>query len=477
MIYNDAISNGMSNGVPKLSFGVLDDGAETEVIARRAEALERNNTIARSVLDRSVENLIGTGIKLRATTSSPEFNKAVMKRWKFYQMGNRLDVRRMMSFDGLQIAGARDMLRGGDCGYAMLKIRGRPQLQFIENSMIAQPPYADANVIDGIEWGDVGQPIAFYIRTYDVHGVVEYVRVTARDFIYLCDHPRASAGRGLSRFCGSFSMFNNFAGFIDAVVKTARVQNAQAIMAKSKSPKKSLEGRAGNQTTTDADTNQFRTIPIEGGSVNFVPDAEEWIAFQPTAPGANIDTAVSTLGRFLGLAFGMAYDDVFLDFSNASYSNSRMRRLALNVTVAVFQQYFKTAFFDRFWPWFVSCEVKNGGITVPAPEDAWEYEWIPNARPSVDQLVEARALEILLRNFLETHQNAVEASGYDWKTFLETLLRNREELPAMESATSTNPKPKGKGASKSEDPEDPDESDTPSSGSGKKKPAGKARRK
>jgi capsid protein len=413
------------------AFGLLDDGADAGVIRTRANHLERNNGLAQSVLRRSVENFVGPRIALRPASKTKAYNDAVAKRQKFYFSGHHLDVRRLRSFDGLVRLAVWSMLRDGDCGFILLKINGKPQLQFIEGGLIDQPPYAGPNVRDGIEWGTNGQPLAFYIRSYDEYGMFTHTRVAARDFIYLCDNPRGSSTRGMSRFNGSFSMFNNLAGFVDAAVKTARTQNAQAIVAEENTPGGGgIQGRAGNGTVTDSDGNTFRTIPIQGGAVNIVKNVKSMTAFQPTAPGANLDSGVTVFGRFVGLNFGMPYDDVFLDYSKSTYSNSRMRRLAMAVAIELFQIDFKAAFFDRFWPWFTSVITKNGEVDVERPDDAWEYEWTPSARPSNDPLKDAQAAKLQLDMGTEAPQNIAEANGYDWVTLLETIKRNREELQA-----------------------------------------------
>lgn len=456
MSYNDA-KNPTGYCDFRSGFGLLDEGIDLATMRDRARALERNNAIARSILDRCVENFIGTGIKLRPTTSSGEFNAEVEGVWKYYSSGQRLDVRRLFSFDDLQRLICRSILRDGDVAILLLKINGIPQLQLIESDLIEQPYATSFTIQDGIEWGPNGQPVAFWIRVYDEMGTVTHQRVEARNVIYLANHVRASRTRGLTTYAGSFDMHNNFAGFIGATVKSARVQAGSAIIAKAKNTQQAWTRNQGKVTETDADGNTFRTIPIEGGAVNVIPDTEDMIPFSPSQPGPFIDQAVSTLGRFLGLAFGMPYDDIFLDFSKSNFSNSRMRRIAMNVTVDVFQQMLKTAFFDRFWPWFVSSIVKAGMVKTPEPRDSWSYDWTPNARPSNDLQKDATAWELMDRLGVITPQEIVESMGTDWKTHVETLRANREQLKGLLPSRQA-PAP-GAGGEKSQ-PEPEDAQDT-----------------
>jgi capsid protein len=105
--------------------------------------------------------------------------------------------------------------------------------------------------------------------------------------------------------------------------------------------------------------------------------------------------------------------------------------LQAEATAYLEQDDFAATFLARVYPWFVSKCVKNGLIAVPAPADAWAFEWIPQGRPWVDPTKEIDAAEKAINLGLETRSNVAMERGYD---FAELVARNKQDRAMLAAA-------------------------------------------
>lgn len=401
----------------------------------RARRLEDQSPLAAGILYRSTENVIGTGIDVRPMTDSPEFNREIGELWGEWTGGKLADVRRMYSFGQLQRLSYRAKKRDGDCGFILIDRMEQgyqwPELQFVECDDIRTPTMAsNANlrrIVEGVEFNDSLAPVAFWID-----GVDGPRRVLARDFVFMLNTYRAKVARGTSGFRGTYRLFDQLEGHIEAVVVAARIAASQAMIGKRKRPEKHLERlRDKVGTTHTADGRPVAATIIEAGRINWIDTDEELVGFNPTQPHQDFPGFLVAIARFLGLKFGLTVERVLLDFSKANYSVSRSTALQEQKAAEPEQQEFNADFFARVYPWFVSKMVARGRVKSKPPRNMWAYEWIPNGRPLVEPSKEAPGLKTLIELGIEAPEYLAAERGYDWKKLLETLKRNKAELEAV----------------------------------------------
>ena len=397
----------------------------------RARRLEDESPLASGILDRSVENVIGTGITIRPKTENEEFNKEIGDLWAQWTSGKWADVRRTYGFAEMQELAYRAKKRDGDCGFVLIDRTAEgfrwPELQFIEGDQIEAPPRrpdATAKVYEGIELNAQNAPVAYWVR-----GVNRHERVDARDFVFMHNTRRYNVARGRSEFHGTYRLFDQLEGHIEAVVVAARIAASQAMIAKRKQPAAAL-GRLAAQGTVNraVDNMPVPAKAIEAGMINYIDTDEDLIGFNPTQPHQDFRGFIVTVARFLGLKFGLTVERVLLDFSQANYSVSRSTALQEQKAAEPEQVKFDTSFFARVYPWFVAKMVKLGRVKTAPPPDAWAYEWIPQGRPLVEPSKEAPGLQKLVEMGIEAPEFLATERGYDWKKLLATLKKNKAEL-------------------------------------------------
>lgn len=398
----------------------------------RSRRLESESALAYAILERSTENVIGTMIGVRPKTDSDEFNKEIGDLWNDATSGKHMDVRRMYGFGQLQRFGYRSTIRDGDCGYILIDRTDRgyrwPELQFIEGHLIETPSGKfGRNIHDGIEFDSNNTPVAYWIK-----GEKEPTRVEARDFVFLHHTCRYNVGRGQPAFHGTYRLFDQLEGHIEAVVVAARIAASQAMIAKRKKPGNILQRRTNNnETTLRGDGVSVPAQIIEPGMINYVDIDEDLVGFNPTQPHQDFKGFVITVARFLGLKFGLTVERVLLDFSSANYSVSRSTALQEQKAAEPKQQEFDAGFLARVYPWFVSKMVNLGRTKTAVPQNAWAYEWIPQGRPLVEPSKEAPGLGKLIELGLETPEYLATERGYDWNKLLATAAKNKKELESI----------------------------------------------
>jgi lambda family phage portal protein len=396
--------------------GVPLFGTAMRKLRDRARNLERESVLAFATLDRTVENVVSTGIRVRPTSGDKKFNRAIKKLWDRWIRGKNADARRLLTWSQLQQLIYRGTLRDGDVGVLLIDDGTGPTVQLIDANSIATPPNRpDRSIRDGVELDAGGRAVAYWIRTVDANAIVRFTRVESRDLIFFHRSPRHDVVRGESAFNGTFRVFENLEGYFEAVVVAARIGASAAMIRRRKRPAGNPLGRGEK----DEGPRQPRQIPIQPGMINEIDADDELVAFNPAQPTQNFADATRTFSRVAGLKFGLTVQRVLLDFSQTNYSVSRSTALQEQRFAEPEQLNFFESVLRRIYNWFVSKMVKAGrvvddkGRAIAEPKDSWECEWIPPARPLVEPAKDAPGLAQLIRMNAESFDNVAEGFGYD----------------------------------------------------------------
>lgn len=415
----------------------------------RACLLEEENWLACGVLDRSVENVVGTMIRVEPRTKSKANNATIKNAWKKWANTTACDVRGENDFGGICRLLHRGKLRDGDHGLLLTFVldqdgRRRPKVQIIEPHRIESPPGIQMGrlpngnqIADGIEMNTSGKAVAFHIRYTDLTGVIRWERVLARDFIYIKRSNRYSNVRGMTVFKGGFTLFEQILGYLDSVVTAARVGASQAMIQKRKNPAAILN-QMRQATVANKDTgtvNTERWTPIQPGMINVVDVDEDLVAFNPAQPQQQFPAALDAFCRILGTKFGLTLEQVLLNFAQTSYSSGKMAQRQAQKTAGIEQQYLAVMVITRVYQWFVSLLIESGELVMDAGvDDEWAHEWIPPAAPSPEPLKDMQAREKALEMGIEARSNMAMEDGYDFEEICEQneadrLMMAEKQLP------------------------------------------------
>lgn len=403
----------------------------------RARRLERESALAYGILTRSDENVIGEGFGVVPKSSDPELNKRLAEQWEAFTDGKWADIRRTYSFGQLQRLAHRHTNRDGDCGFILIDRTDEgvrfPELQFVAGEHIDNPNTGQGDrskIVDGIEYNEVNAPVAYWIRGKD-----GYERVDARDFVFLHTTTRYNVGRGDSKFHGTYRLFDQLEGFIEAVVVAARIGASQAMIAKTAKGNDAARKLGLKLQTQDASGTNVPAKIIEPGMINYIGTDEDIVPFNPSQPQTTFGPFLVALARLLGVKFGLTVERVLLDFSGASYSVSRSTTIQEMQAAWPAQDDFNHSFLARVYPWFVSKVVALGYVEGYTPEtlppDAWRYDWVPPGRPLNDPAKELAGLELAMSLGVGSPEMFATAMGENWDKLKGTIAKNKKELAEL----------------------------------------------
>jgi lambda family phage portal protein len=404
----------------------------------RARDLERNNAIASGMLDRAVENVVGHGFRLQATTGDEKFNTRAEELWGNWTQN--ADICGTRTWTELQRLIVRSFLRDGDVGCALVSRGSDCKLQPVPGDQIdtMNGGYDLGNrVLDGIQFNAVGRPIAFYLLDYGDFGERKETVVSANDFVFLSRLKSLTQVRGEPVYSQVFKLFDQVDGYIEAVVVAARVAACQALYIRSGDAAK----QAGLLQTVPNSVNDFQPIKVvEPGSVIYGKPGDEITQITPMQPTQSFPDFVTQLMRFAGLTLGLPLELVMLDFSRTNYSSARASLLQAYRAFKTIQQQFSEIFLARVYRWRISKWVKDGTLKVPdsiagdieagVSPSFWRHNWISPGWAWVDPTKEIQAAMMEVDAGLNTLTNIAAQHGLEWN---EIVTKRAQELRQMET--------------------------------------------
>lgn len=398
-----------------------DEQFDQNALRNRAINLDRNNVLARSIIDRCVDNVVGEGIQFQAATEDEGWNSQAEELWNEWAE-SACDSRRLDSWDALQRLYCRHYMRDGDAAFVL---RNDGALQLPEPRILATPPgmVSQTNVVGGVEFVQSdGRPVAFHFQSGKPN---EFVRINARDIVYSRRTTEAGLTRGLAAFSTTARALDQIDGLIEAVICAAEMAAMLALLIKSNNPAGELGALRGTTQTASGTQKNFK---LEPAMVKFLQAGEDVTQVTPNQPSQNLNEFLTTMFRRIGLEFGLPLELVTLDFSRTNYSSARASLLQAYRTFRAIQKAMIAAF-KRVYRWRISKFINEDGL--PARPDAWKCRAIPPGWAWVDPTKEAQSNLIGLDGGWTTLADICASQGRD---FTDVLRQRQRELQALDKA-------------------------------------------
>lgn len=349
----------------------LEVGYDRRELVDRARQLERDSVIAEALLSRATENVVGNGYKLRAQSTNPAWNDQVEEMWHEWVM-NEADIRGLSTLHDLMALSYRSWLRDGDVG-VIKHMSGA--LQFVESDQIANPlgNIPTKKHIDGVELDENGKPVAFLVVTdpdpqwASVRFGQEFTRVPAQDMLYLARRQRHGQTRGLSAFSSISWLLDQIDGHLEAVTVAARMAACVGLIIERQNR------QSGLTQVVDSHGNVRRQLTLEPGMIGEIGQGDKIHQIDPKNPAQSFPDYLATLGRLVGLSFGLPLEIAFLDFSRTNYSSARASLLQAHKVWEIHQG-MMARFQSEIYRWWLYRQMTTG--KVRARRDAFKHDWI-----------------------------------------------------------------------------------------------------
>jgi lambda family phage portal protein len=448
-----------NNWVPKGGSADEDLLPDLDRLRERSRDLNRNDSVASGITSTMLSNTIGTGISPQCRIDgetlgmTPEivskFQKQVESAWD--KWSSYADAGNRMSFYEIQHLVERQILENGEGLIipVMIDEPGRPYflaLNVIESDRMETPSdkRSDKSIRRGIEIGERGQPIAYWICkthpgdiTYNLRtpDSKQYIRYEAfnpygrRNIFHLYHVKRPGQTRGEPFFSPVINRFKDLADYMEAELVAARVAACFAIFVKSE---EAIAFASGASKETNAKGQRVESV--EPGMIKYLLPGESVETANPNRPSAQFDPFVDKVLRFIGAGLGLPYELVIRDFSKTNYSSARAAILEARKFFQYRQQWSAGKYCQPTWEMLMDEVVLRGEVDAPnyfeRRLDYTRAKWIAPGWGYIDPEAEINASLDAVSGNVSTLADECAVHGKDWEEVLEQ--RAREETKRKE---------------------------------------------
>jgi lambda family phage portal protein len=460
--------------------GHFRDGAESadaallpelQALRSRSRELFRNNPTARGVVEAFVSNVIGKGLTIQSRIDwktlsiskdrAQKIQRMMEAGWrnhcKTMDYADRLNYRRMqpLAYREKLICGESLMIRR----YVDPKARGRKAKygtcwQLVDPDRL-QTPYDrmnDANVRYGVELGDRGQPVAYWIareHPSDVATLLSskteaFTRVPAFDrdgrplVIHDYEQLRSDQTRGVPILATIIRTLHGIEEYVDIEMIAAMcgAMYAAFIEVEDKYDDNLANTFEEQPVTNSEGTSSVQALQrMEPGIIERLNKGEKVTLASPNRPNNGLEAFLTFRMRSAGTAVGLPYELLSHDWSKTTYTSGRMALLdawrLFDTHIAAMVE----SFCEPLWEAAIEEQVLRGELPNlrgwDTNRDAWtRMQAIAPGRQWVDPLKDVKAREVALAQNLTTLEREWAEMGDDWEDALDQ--RHEEALREME---------------------------------------------
>lgn len=435
--------------------------ADLPYLRNRSRDLVRNNPYAAGAVDTVSVNVVGSGLRPQSRIASEQIGISKDAADQFQRDAEYVwnqwvpfaDAAGRMDFYDIEFLITRQILENGEALILPMMVEDpadRPlsiALQVIEADRLATPPSMTANkkIRSGVEMGDRGQPIAYWIKSThpgDIsvglpsHG--DYIRYPAyrkdghRNILHLYPLLRPGQSRGVPFFSPAMQYFKDMAAYMEAEIVAARIAACFAIFVESPD---SAVIPSMKDARTDSASGRKKSW-IEPGMMQHLAPGETISSFAPNRPNPSAEPFLNQILRAIGSSLGLPYELFVKDFTKSNYSNMRG---ALLEARRFFQQ--RRAFLSKYFCqpcWSMVLEEAYLRNKLPAPrfyENYYGYtrsRWIAGPWGWVDPTNEIDASLTAIDGNISTMSDEIAAQGQDVEEVIEQRAKEKAFIKKME---------------------------------------------
>ncbi len=368
----------------------------------RARSLCENDILAKSIIERATENIVGPdGMMFQMESSDADYNKRAE-----FLMNNWFGI---MDFYGEswvehQRLACKGFLRDGDFGAALL---ARGQVQQVQSDYVSSPfgrPMAFMH--DGVELDKYGRTAQYWILNYVDLKKRSWTPVKPKDFLFVKRKSLVDQIRGETVFAQSFDLHDNIDKLPKAITMAMFMAACVGLFIENHNPTVATSGLSASLSGPNAGEKLFQ---MEPGFVQMGQIGERITQIKPEQPGGDFSPNMRMFIRLAGLAAGMPLEYVLMDFSQVSGPTAKAMDNAAHCAFETIQRTLIDNYYTPMARWRLSKFVKQG-LLPPIP-DGLAHRWRPRPWPFQDQLKELQAAKLKIDSGLSTERDEILALG------------------------------------------------------------------
>lgn len=425
-----------------------------ETLISRVRDLYRNNPLAKAIIRRLCDNVIGTGVKLRVSINNEILGISQEDSYRlenkitrlFSLWGETCDFYGVNSFNSLQYLIYLEYLITGECFINTPMLDDNLKLQVIESEYVDNPAFnPDMELLkNGIKLNKQGIPVSAFVREhhpndYNVvpirwHEVPFYGGLTKlKRLLQLYRQERGCLYRGIPPLATVMGHLKSLEKFTDAELAAAVIASYFAIYIKKSTPPMSPYSHTG--VADDADPEK-KELNLTNGMILDLDAGESIEQVNPTRPNSEFAPFYNDILNQITASFGIAPEWVKVIFGS-TYSASKGASLQTWKTIMAERGLFIDQVLNHVFKLFLRVLITKGKVDLPLNDEilyAITPHWIGTGRDEIDEYKATLAADKRISMGISTLQReAEELQGEDWlgvtkQRSVETRLRQQSGL-------------------------------------------------
>lgn len=432
---------------------------DADLIRDRAESLVASDGLAASCVDTLALNVVGAGLKPQSTpdaaalggiddAAADAFAESAERIWDVWC--READAADTDHFCDLQYQAVRSMFALGEFVHVPTWVNEPSRrfglaLQAVHPSRLRTPCdlQANPNLRRGIEIGDHGRPVAYWLAeppdNRPVAGLSSaYFRRIPRKIghRWACFHRRHASmpeqQRGETRLAPATKLFSDLSAYVDSELVGAVIAASLTVFMEAGGNAMGLSDVSLDGTKKAGSKASYPREFTPGTVVTGRPGDKPHLLANPR-PSDSFDAFMVRLSRLVAASTGQPFESVFKDFSQTNYSSARAALLEVWKLHTLLQDWFVRGYLQHLWEMVLEEAYWRGWLVMPkgAPDfyagrDAWcAASWTRPPRGQIDPVKERSAEQIGLDNLSDSITDILYARGSDPETMARKIARER----------------------------------------------------
>ena len=456
----------LSNWLPIRAAADAELLSDMGTLVARSRDLDRNTGIAAGAFQTTLDNVIGTSLRLSAWPDyralgknanwAENWGRSVESLWKSWADSAACDVANKLNFTGLTTLVYRSVLQNGEA-LALPLWMDRPQLsqfktcvQLIDPDRLSNPGNMTPTLClrGGVEMDTYGRPLAYHIRKIStwpamffpaIGGIAgEWECIPAetdwgrKRVIHVYQPDRIDQTRGKPLLTPVIEQFRMLDSYQRAELQSAIVNALVAgIIETPLDPGTLSEMMGGDPNAYLAAKNEYR-VQLEGGT--FIPlyPGDKMTPFVPSRPAPQFAQFSEFVMRQIGVSMGLPYEQIMKDYSKTNYSSARAALLESWRYFTTRRAWVASAWAQPVYELWFEEAVNAGLIDAPDFYDLRSFycraKWIGPGRGWIDPVKEAEAAQVRMATGISTLEAECAEQGMDYNDVIDQRSIEKQRL-------------------------------------------------
>lgn len=459
----------MKNWIPTRYYGPNEESRERRQIVERSIDLVNSDPNAAGVVDTYATTVIGAGLNPHPTLNAEDLGmtkdeiRAIQHRQRSIYLAwqNQADASQRLTFGAIQYVALRNTVQYGEY-LVLLPMIDDPArkyslaCQMINPLRLATPSdlASHPDIIDGIEVGSYGEPIAYWIqKSARVMGRAstaiavtsnDYMRVPAKighrwNVLHGFIAQDSEQYRGYPMFAPAMKFFRDLNDYLDAELVSNIVTAAFSMFIEVGTGTNPLfpADAALSLSGAAADPNQANLVryqELQPGMIMYGNVGEKPVPISAARPGATFEPFTKTIKKAIAMAINIPYPVIFKDTDGTNFAGFRSAMLDAWRVFMMRRTWLGQNFCQKIWQMLMEEAYLRGELPVKNyytnEEALTRAEWRGAPKGDIEPIKAAQADILLVQNNLKTRAECIAERAGDLRTTFDQLQEEQEMMAA-----------------------------------------------